>query len=513
MFNKRVVVVAVALACLFAVLPTGMYAQTAGTVDGLVTDTSGAAIAGATVTLTDKATGSALTMTTNEAGRYVFVNVTPGVYGLTLSKTGFRLARIAAEKVTVGTELTLNVTLEVGTMSQTVEVKTVVGAELQTENATMGSTVPNDLLLAMPNLNRDASSLLTLQPATAPYAPRGGDVYGGQVAGSLSDQNTYMLDGGNITSDLEGDNNYTNNGIGGRGAIPTPLESIEEFKVATNNQTADFFTSAGGQVMMESKRGTNAFHGAAYEYFQSQLFNANTWDNNRHGDPIVKFHDNRFGGGFGGPLLPGKFLGGKTYFYGFYEGRRFPGTAQIQEWTVPSAAMRAGIIKLRDPVSKVVTAYNLNPTPTLDPSVGSNDNDPQIGTMLPTAMCGTATCDPRNRGISPVVSQLWSKYVPIPNDANGGDTLNTQGLRAALSLPEREDYGMLRVDHDFGENWRFFGSYRIYNDILPSTNQIDIGGATARRQARRSQVRFEQSDSSTLCCSRSDRYDQAQFDQ
>jgi len=202
MFNKRVVVVAVALACLFAVLPTGMYAQTAGTVDGLVTDTSGAAIAGATVTLTDKATGSALTMTTNEAGRYVFVNVTPGVYGLTLSKTGFRLARIAAEKVTVGTELTLNITLEVGTMSQTVEVKTVVGAELQTENATMGSTVPNDLLLAMPNLNRDASSLLTLQPATAPYAPRGGDVYGGQVAGSLSDQNTYMLDGGNITVNL-----------------------------------------------------------------------------------------------------------------------------------------------------------------------------------------------------------------------------------------------------------------------------------------------------------------------
>ena len=289
-----------------------------------------------------------------------------------------------------------------------------------------------------------------------------------------------MLDGGNITSDLEGDNNYTNNGIGGRGAIPTPLESIEEFKVATNNQTADFFTSAGGQVMMQSKRGGNAFHGSAYEYFQSQLLNANTWDNNRHIDPIVKFHDNRFGGGFGGPLLPGKFLGGKTYFYGFYEGRRFPGTAQILEWTVPSAALRAGIIKLRDPASKVVTAYNLNPTPTLDPSTGPNDNDPQIGTMLPTAMCGTATCDPRNLGISPIVSQMWNKYEPLPNDANyssnGGDTLNTQGYRAALSLPEREDYGMLRIDHDFGDKWRFFGSYRIYNDILPSTNQIDIGG-------------------------------------
>lgn len=464
MFAKRVVVVAAALACLFALLPTGMHAQTAGTVNGLVTDSSAAAVAGAAVVMTDKATGIALTTTTNDAGRYVFVDVTPGQYSLTVSKTGFRVAKLPNQKVTVGMELTLNVSLEVGTMSQTVEVTAVAGAELQTENATMGSTVSNDMLLAMPNLNRDATSLLTLQPATAPYAPGGGDVYGGQVAGSLSDQNTYMLDGGNITSDLEGDNNYTNNGIGGRGAIPTPLESIEEFKVATNNQTADFFTSAGGQVMLQSKRGGNAFHGSAYEYFQSQLFNANTWDNNRHLRPIVKFHDNRFGGGVGGPLLPGKFLGGKTYFYGFYEGRRFPGTAQTLEWAVPSALMRQGILQWKDPTTGVINQVNLatstacNATPT----------NP------------TGACDPRGLGISPLVQQFWNKYEPLPNDSsyllNGADALNIQGYQAALSLPEKEDYGMIRIDHDFGDRWRFFGSYRIYNDILPSTNQIDIGG-------------------------------------
>jgi len=259
MLSKRVVVLLCTLFCLLAIPPSGLYSQTAGTVNGLVADTTGAVVVGATVTLTDKATGFAQTMTTNDAGRYVFVDVTPGVYGLTVSKTGFRLAKMADQKVTVGMELTLNVALEVGTMSQTVEVQVSAGAELQTENATMGSTVSNDMLLAMPNLNRDATSLLTMQPATAPYAPGGGDVYGGQVAGSLSDQNTYMLDGGNITSDLEGDNNYTNNGIGGRGAIPTPLESIEEFKVATNNQTADFFSSAGGQVMLQSKLAETLF--------------------------------------------------------------------------------------------------------------------------------------------------------------------------------------------------------------------------------------------------------------
>lgn len=458
MFTKRVVVVLCTLLCLLAVAPSGLYSQTAGTVNGSVTDSSGAIVAGATVILIDKTTGSALTTTSNEAGRYVFVNVTPGAYDLTVSKTGFRQAKMASQKVSVGMELTLNVKLELGTISQTVEVSVTAGAELQTENATMGSTVSNDMLLAMPNLNRDASSLLTFQPATAP-AVGGGDIYGGQVAGSLSDQNTYMLDGGNITSDLEGDNNYTNNGVGGRGAIPTPLESIEEFKVATNNQTADFFTSAGGQVMMQSKRGGNGFHGSAYEYFQSQLFNANSWDNNRHGNPIVKFHDNRFGGGVGGPLLPGKFLGGKTYFYGFYEGRRFPGTAQILEWTVPSALMRQGILQWKDSTG---TVHQVD----LATSTACNV----------TATNPTGACDPRGIGISPLVQAFWNKYEPLPNDLNAGDTLNTQGYRAALSLPEKEDYGMLRIDHDFGDKWRFFGSYRIYNDILPSTNQIDIGG-------------------------------------
>ncbi|HKW35071.1 MAG TPA: carboxypeptidase-like regulatory domain-containing protein [Candidatus Acidoferrum sp.] len=455
MFTKRVVVVLFVLVGLLALTASGLYAQTAGTVNGLVTDSSGALVGGATVTLTDKATGIPLTTTSNEAGRYVLVNVTPGTYDLTVSKTGFRQTRIPNQKVTVGMELTLNATLELGTMSQTVEVKVAVGAELQTENATLGSTVTGDMLLAMPNLNRDATSLLTFQPATAPSVG-GGDIYGGQVAGSLSDQNTYMLDGGNFTSDLEGDNNYTH---GGMGAIPTPIESIEEFKVATNNQTADFFSSAGGQVMLVTKRGTNAFHGSAYEYYQGQLFNANDWASNRLLEPKVKYHDNRFGGSVGGPLIPGSHLGGKTYFYAFYEGRRFPGQAQFFEWTVPSALMRQGILQFQDSAGalhqidlKTSTACNV------------------------TATNPTGVCDPRGIGISPVTSQVWAR-VPLPNDPTGaGDHLNTMGFRAPLSLPVSDNYGAFRLDHDFGAKWRFFGSYRISKEIAASSNQIDIGG-------------------------------------
>src|SRR5229473_1494325 len=455
MLSKRVVLVVVALCCLFALTPSALYSQTAGTVVGLVIDSSGGAVAGATITLTDKATNTPRTATSNEAGRYVFANVSPGIYDLRVTMKGFRQSAVAGQEVVVGQTLTVNAKLELGAMAEIVEVKVAQGAELQTENATMGSTVSGDMMLNMPSLNRDATSLLTLQPATAPSVG-GGDIYGGQVAGSLSDQNTYMLDGGNFTSDLEGDNNYTH---GGMGAIPTPIESIEEFKVATNNQTADFASSAGGQVMLVTKRGTNSFHGAAYEFYQSQLFNANDWASNRLSEPKVKFHDNRFGGGFGGPLLPGKHLGGKTYFYGFYEGHRFPGVAAFQEWTVPSALMRQGILQFQDSTG---TLHQVD----LKTSTACNV----------TATNPTGTCDPRGIGISPVVSQMWA-LVPLPNDPTGaGDHLNTMGFRAPLSLPVRDDYVATRLDHDFGEKWRLSLSYRYSREVAPSTNQIDIGG-------------------------------------
>ncbi|HYL86299.1 MAG TPA: carboxypeptidase-like regulatory domain-containing protein [Candidatus Angelobacter sp.] len=463
MLSKRVVLLVVALACLFAFSPSASYSQASsyGTVGGLITDASGAAVSGATIILTDKATSTSRTTTSNEAGRYVFPNVVSGTYDLKVTMKGFRQSAVTAQEVIVGQTLTLDVKLEVGAMAEVVEVKAVVGAELQTENATMGSTVSNDMLLAMPNLNRDASSLLTLQPATAP-AVGGGDIYGGQVAGSLSDQNTYMLDGGNITSDLEGDNNYTNNGVGGRGAIPTPLESIEEFKVATSNQTADFFTSAGGQVMMVSKRGTNSFHGSAYEYYQSQLLNANDWSDNRLGHPKVKFHDNRFGGGFGGPLLPGSHLGGKTYFYAFYEGHRYPGQASFLTWTVPSALMRQGILQECMP----------NPVPN-QPCIVTQFN---LATSTACGAAGGLPCDPRGIGISPAVTALWAK-VPMPTCATcAGDHLNTQAFQAPLALPVSDNYGMFRLDHDFTDKLHFFASYRIATEVAPSTNQIDIGG-------------------------------------
>jgi hypothetical protein len=455
MSNKRVVLLLGALLCLFALTPSSLFAQTAstGTVAGTVTDPSGSAISGASISLTDSATRSERTTTSNDAGIYVFVNIPPGTYNLTVRKTGFRISKFVDQKVIVGTDLTLNVVMELGALSETVEVKVAQGAELQTSNATIGTTVTGDMLLTMPNLNRDATSLLTFQPATAPSVG-GGDVYGGQVAGSLSDQNTYMLDGGNFTSDLEGDNNYTH---GGMGAIPTPIESIEEFKVATNNQTADFSSSAGGQVMLVTKRGTNTFHGSAYLYYQSQLLNANDWTSNRLLEPKVKYHDNRFGGSVGGPLLPWRVLGGKTYFYAFYEGRRFPGVAQFLEWTVPSALMRQGILQFQDSAGavhqinlKTSTACNVTATNRRELAIRGHWHQPSY-----VADVGPRSASQRSD---------WCRRPP-----------QHRGLPRSLSLPSR-----ITTEHSASTTTLATSGGSLvpinFQGGGPSSNQIDIGG-------------------------------------
>src|SRR6266853_671050 len=292
-----------------------------GTIEGLVTDPSNSAVAGAQVKLIDPSTNTSRTASTNEVGRYSFISVPPGTYDVVVSHAGFTQTRIPAQKADVGLTLTLNVALQVGATSTVIEVQASAGAELQTLTATVGSTITGDTLQMMPNLGRDASSLSVLQVGVAP---------GGQVAGAAIDQNSFQLDGGNNSDDMAGTNTtYTpGNGYGGSGAsggtptgvIPTPVESIEEFKIGTSNQTAEFNNAAGSQVSMVTKRGTNTFHGSLYEYyFGANVGAANLWRNNHvlvngQATPLAATHRNRYGLAVGGPMTP-KILGGKTYFF------------------------------------------------------------------------------------------------------------------------------------------------------------------------------------------------------
>ena len=316
--------------------PLWAQSSNSGTVVGTVTDPSGAIVNGAEIVLTDTATKSSRKLTTNEAGRYIFVDVDPGVYELNVSKQGFSTTKTQTT-VKVGVSTTVNVALQVGGSNVVVEV-TAASNELQTMNSTVGNTITGVALDALPTLGRDVSTFLTLQPGISPD---------GSVAGAAVDQSYFSLDGGNNTNDMDGSMSvYTTSfagdptgGIanqsagvaaGATGVMPTPADSVEEFKTNTANQTADFNSSAGAEVKVVTRRGTNAWHGSAYEYYLDNNFSANTWDNNYNaatqGLPSFppSFHYSRFGGSVGGPLISKEFLGGKTYFFANYEGFRYP---------------------------------------------------------------------------------------------------------------------------------------------------------------------------------------------
>src|SRR5580698_3288865 len=365
MLRKRSLLGIGVLLVLFAFVPSALFSQSSstGTVAGTVTDPSGAAVAAAMVTLTDKSTNIPRTASTNENGRYIFVDVPAGTYDVTVSKQGFRISRLNSQAVDVGTALTLNVTLEVGAVTESVEV-TASNAELQTLNATVGNTISGVALDSLPSVSRDASTFFTLQPGVAPD---------GSVAGVAMDQNSFQLDGGQNTNDMDGSMNiYTpsfagdvtggliskevtgNAGGGPTGVMPTPIDSIEEFKVSTTNQTADFNSSAGSQVSMVTKRGTNAWHGTIYEYYLDNNWSGNTFENNAAGQPVPSFHYSRFGGAVGGPIIPKEILGGKTYFFANFEGFSWPNSETISR-AVPTASMRLGLLEFGG------TFYNLNP--------------------------------------------------------------------------------------------------------------------------------------------------------
>jgi hypothetical protein len=460
--------------CLFSLAATPAFSQATSTssIAGLVTDEQGAAVPGAEVRITDTATGLVQTTLTNDSGRYALVNIAPDTYTIFITKQGFAAQKVNAQKVDVGTALTINATLKVGSTSTTVEVAASVGAELQTTNATVGSTLTAESLALLPNLGRDVSTLAILQPGTAP---------GGQTAGAMSDQNVFMLDGGNNSDDMSGNaTTYTTNftGTGGTqtggspsGILPTPVESIEEFKVSTFNQTADFSGSIGAQIQMVTKRGTNTYHGSGYGYYYAtNVGAANSWVNNHTPSgslpytPLPSNHRNRFGGSLGGILMP-KFLGGKTYFFVNYEGSRFPNVSNYNR-VVPSKLLRAGVIQIPDANGKY-QPYNLNPTPvTVD------------GVTYNPAVCGSGSCDPRGLGLNPIVKQLWDKYLPLPNEfKNNGDLYNTQGFLSTIRAPLTQNSHVARIDHDFGTRNRFFATYRYMTLTNLTTNMVDIGGA------------------------------------
>jgi hypothetical protein len=453
MRSVKLALVLFLVVCVGSTLPAWAQSTSTGSIAGSVMDPTGAVVPGAAVTLTDTSTNIARTTTTNKEGRYIYVDVNPGVYSVAVSKSGFSTIRTENQEVKVGASLTLNLALQVGGSNVVVEV-TSVGNELQTMNATVGNTITSIAIDNLPSLGRDVSSFVELQPGVSPD---------GSVAGAVVDQSYFSLDGGNNSSDMDGSSNvYFNSmagdstggvaqqnnlgaGTGGpTGVLPTPQDSVEEFKTNTAGQTADFNSSAGAEVKVVTKRGTNAWHGTGYEYYKDNNWSSNSWQNNFNNVPLPSFHYSRFGAAIGGPLIPKAILGGKTYFFANYEGFRFPNSETIQR-NVPSAALRAG-----------------------------NITDPTTGQVF-----SLKSADPRGIGINPLVQQIWNTYEPASN-ASCAQTLcdgaNIQGFSANVALPTISNFAVGRLDHDFSAKQHFMSSYRWFKLTTDNVDQIDIGG-------------------------------------
>ena len=276
-----------------------------GSVVGLVTDATGAAIPGAHIMLSNTATGEVQTAKASETGNYTFLNLKPGPYQLKVDFKGFKTFIQSNMDVQIGGTLRVNAQLEIG---QEVETVTVTSAppDLQTDSADLGGVVEQEQIQNTPLNGRNVNNLLTLVP---------GVVAGGGTSGNTMANSS----GGAMTQPIAYGNYQIGGGFGGQSAfyvdgaqvnlpannvdalVPTQ-DTVQEFRVSTNNVSAEFGGFAGGVINFGTKSGTNEFHGSAYEYLRNTIFDANNWFSNHNKLDRTPLHQNQYGLNAGAPI-------------------------------------------------------------------------------------------------------------------------------------------------------------------------------------------------------------------
>ena len=303
-----------------------------GSLTGVVTDPSGAIVPGAKIALVDQDKGFAYNIATGNDGRYVLRNLPPGNYQLTVEATGLRKATRTGIVLSVGQNAEVNVSLEVSSASQTVEVSAA-GEQLGTQDAVTGQVINRNFINDLPLVSRGVFNLAQLAPGVT-QPP------GSSFGLNQSPVNFVSNGGRNSTSDIVIDGisetNYENNS-GITNSLYTPsVDAVQEFKLQQNNYSADIGFSGNTVMNVILRSGSNDFHGSAYEFFQNSALNANNWFNNQNGIKISPSGQNQFGGTLGGPIRKDH-----TFFFVDYQGTRTRSTSTARAG-VPSAAEREG---------------------------------------------------------------------------------------------------------------------------------------------------------------------------
>ena len=328
----------VTAACLAFLLLTAVpsYAQVdTGSILGTVSDSSGARVKGATVTLTNEGTNAELSAATGDDGSYKFTPVRIGSYKLTVTIQGFQTTTTRGVAVNVGENVVENFTLKPGAVTETVEV-TSSAPVLQSQDASVGQVIDSKSVNDLPLNGRNFTFLAQLAAGVnTPQADTRGNAASGAFAanGNRPAQNNYLLDGIDNNSDTVDFLNGTNY------VVLPPVDAVEEFKVQTSDFSAEFGRSGAAVLNATIKSGTNEFHGAAWEFFRNDKLDAADFFENAGGVPKGALRQNQFGFTAGGPVVIPKVFDGrnKVFFFGDYEGlRRVQGT--ILTGTVPTAA-------------------------------------------------------------------------------------------------------------------------------------------------------------------------------
>jgi hypothetical protein len=417
-------------------------AQSTSQLNGSVTDPSGAAVAGAKITLTNPATGLERTTTSNGTGLYQFLDVPPGNYRLEATASGF--ASYQASKVTlvVNTPSTILIRLQVAGVAQTVNVEGEAPLINRTD-ASLGNTLEQDQIAELPIPDRNVVQLLSLQAGVTylgnqSQSLQDTDTRSGAVNGVRSDQSNVTLDGIGV--------NDQNNGYAFTSVLNVPPDSVEEFRVTTANANADSGYSSGAQVALATKSGTNSFHGSAYEYNRNTIFSANDpflkWSQVSSGESNTapKLLRNVFGVTFGGPIQKNR-----LFFFANYEGRRdAQGTGVLRD--VPSAALENGFLQY------FCQTASQCPGGPVTANGYTVDVQPGYFALTPSQVTGI---DPGNsttlqKGPSAAVESILKQY-PASNE-NAGDGLNILGYRFSSNADSSYNTYLTRLDYHITAN-------------------------------------------------------------
>jgi hypothetical protein len=458
-YLSSLIAATVLLLGMFFAVPT--HAQVAGgTLSGTITDPSGGQVPLAQVVIKNVATGVDRTVTTNTNGYYIAVNLLPGEYLVTISATGFNTTAKSGITINVGSQLTIDVVLQIGTVTHTVEVSTD-APSVQVTSSEISATVNATTVRELPLNGRSWTDLAALQPGVstiqtqpsfASGADRGNRGFGQQmtISGARPQQNNYRLDGISL-------NDYANGAPGSVLGGNLGVDAIQEFSVLTSNYSAEYGKTSGGVINAITRSGTNSFHGSLYEFLRNSALDAR----NFFEDPTAAkspFKKNQFGGAIGGPIVKNR-----TFFFADFEGiRQSKGIAMPLK--VPSVAARAGTIHY-------------------DPTPGAGGPPPGCTVTVP----GTCTVT-----VNPTIQKYLALYPTSSACVAGQDVcpFTFSGQQVVT-----ENFLTTRIDHKFSEKDGLAGTY-LY-DKTPYNSPDSFGNVGLNTLSARQIVAIEENHTFT----------------